>query len=61
MEHESAGVIRTRAELARRLAHELKNPRARKELLQIADDLEAEAAKLENNVVPIRRCRPDKV
>ena len=49
MQHNSAAVIRTRAELARRLAHELHNERARRELPQIADDLEAEADKMDKN------------
>ena len=47
MEQDSARAIRTRAELARRLASQLHNPRAASELLQIADDLESEALKLE--------------
>jgi uncharacterized protein YjiS (DUF1127 family) len=47
MQHDSASVLRTRAELARRLANQLHNPRARQELLQIADDLEASTDKLE--------------
>jgi molecular chaperone GrpE (heat shock protein) len=53
----SIEVIRNRAELARRIAHQLHNGPARKDLLQIADDLEAEAAKLEtvqSNVTPIK-------
>jgi len=47
MQHDSATVIRTRAELARRLAQQLHNERARSELLQIAEDLETEADKME--------------
>lgn len=47
MEHDSAQVIRTRAELARRLASQMANERARQDLLEIANDLEAEAAKIE--------------
>jgi hypothetical protein len=46
MEDDSAEAIRTRAELARRLAAQLANERARRELLEIADDLDAEADKL---------------
>lgn len=53
----SIEVIRNRAELARQIAMQLHEGAARKELLQIADDLDAEAAKLEagqSNVTPIR-------
>ena len=45
---------RSRAELARRLALEMHSEPARRDLLQIADDLIAEADKLEKNVVPIK-------
>jgi hypothetical protein len=44
--------IRTRAELARRLAHSA-GPKAAKALLEIAQQLDAEADSMENNVVPI--------
>ena len=46
--------IRTRAELARRLARELKDPNAVKALTEIAGALEDEAAKLEQNVIDIK-------
>jgi hypothetical protein len=41
MENDSASVIRTRAELARRLAGEMQSEQSRRDLLQMADDLEA--------------------
>lgn len=47
MSSESVSVIRGRAELARRLADELHTDRAKRELLEIAAGLEAEAARLE--------------
>ena len=43
---ESIRVLRTRAELARRIADQMNDGTARQELLQIADDLEAEAEKI---------------
>lgn len=43
--------IRTRAELARRLSTEIKDPAAQLALREIAAALEAEADALENNVV----------
>lgn len=43
---DSIKVLRTRAELARRIAGQMYDGTARRELLQIADDLEAEAEKI---------------
>ena len=57
-----AASIRTRAELARRLAIEINEPKAATALREIADALDAEADKLECNVVPIEeavRCNED--
>jgi len=52
---DSAAAIRNRAELARRLAARMHNDVTRRELLQIADELLAEADRLEaETVVPIR-------
>jgi hypothetical protein len=50
--------IRTRAELARRLSTEIKDPAAAATLREIADTLDAEADKLEQNVEPIRQQIP---
>lgn len=56
---EAAASIRTRAELARRLASELKDPSAVKALEEIADALDADADNLENNLVPlVQKFRP---
>ena len=54
MPNDSIAAIRKRAELARRLADQMHSERARRDLFQIADDLEAEVAKLESNIVHIR-------
>lgn len=53
-----AVTIRTRAELARRLSTEIKDPAAAATLREIADTLEAEADKLEHNIEPIRDTPP---
>lgn len=58
MGSELAVTIRTRAELARRLSTEIKDPAAAATLREIADTLEAEADKLEHNVEPIRDTPP---
>lgn len=50
--------IRTRAELARRLSTEIKDSAAAASLREIADTLDAEADKLEQNVEPIRHQIP---
>jgi hypothetical protein len=52
MPNEEISAIRTRAELARRLASE-SGPKAAKALREIAEMLDAEADQLENNVVSI--------
>ena len=52
MDQDAPAVIRTCAELARRIAHELHEGQARDDLLQIADDLEAEADKMERASPP---------
>lgn len=49
--NEIAASIRTRAELARRLANELSEPNAVKALLEIAAALDEEAAALEHDTV----------
>ncbi|MCL6730105.1 hypothetical protein [Sphingomonas hankyongi] len=51
---EHAAAIRTRAELARRLAGEIKEPRASAALREIADGLDADADMLERNVIQIK-------
>ena len=51
---EVAASIRTRAELARRLARELKEPNAVKALTEIAEALEHDAAQLEDNIVELK-------
>lgn len=56
---EIAASIRTRAELARRLASQLKEPNAVKALTEIALALEEEADKLEHNVVDMKRPSAD--
>lgn len=48
---EIAASIRTRAELARRRANELKEPNAVKALLEIAAALDQEADKFEGDIV----------
>jgi hypothetical protein len=55
MSVDTAAAIRSRAELARRLAAQMHNDVTRRELLQLVDELLAEADKLEaETVVPIR-------
>jgi hypothetical protein len=52
---EAVAALRTRAELARRLSSEIKEPRASAALREIAEALDAEADKLETeNVMKIR-------
>lgn len=52
--------LRTRAELARRLSQEIKEPNASQSLREIAEALDAEADKIaENVVVPIATGPPD--
>lgn len=54
--HEAVAALRTRAELARRLSTEIKEPRATAALHEIAEALDAEADKLETeNVMKIRQ------
>lgn len=54
--HEAAAALRTRAELARRLSTEIKEPRATAALREIAEALDVEADKLETeNVMKIRQ------
>lgn len=53
MGSEFVASIRTRAELARRLSTEIKDPAAATALREIADALDEEADKLERNVTPI--------
>jgi len=55
---QTAAQIRVRAEQARSLARELHNMQARAELLQIAEALDAEAAKLEVDVAAARSPTP---
>ena len=57
MNREVVASIRTRAELARRLARELKEPAAARSLLEIADSLDADAAKLEEESAAAHRAR----
>jgi predicted nucleic acid-binding Zn-ribbon protein len=54
MGSEAIASIRTRAELARRLSTEIKDPAAQQALREIADALEAEAESLEHNIVLIK-------
>ena len=59
---DSAAAIRNRAELTRRLAAQMHNHATRSELLQIVDELLAEADKLEaETVVPIRHEPPQEM
>jgi hypothetical protein len=53
MPRENVASLRTRAELARRLATELKEPKAVAALREIAEALDEEADKLECKVVRI--------
>jgi hypothetical protein len=54
--HEAVAALRTRAELARRLSTEIKEPRATAALREIAEALDVEADKLETeNVMKIRQ------
>ena len=55
MPGETAASIRTRAELARRIATELTEPNAVAALNEIADALDVEADRLECNVVQINK------
>ena len=59
MPDQTAAEIRVRAEQARRLAQELHNMQARAELLQIAEALDVEAAKLQVNVTAAWPPAPD--
>ena len=52
----SVASIRMRAELARRLANELKEPKAVAALREIADALDEEAERLQN--APLSNVRP---
>lgn len=61
MGNELVASIRTRAELARRLSTEIKEPAAAAALREIADTLEQEADKLEDNVASIRQPLPPAV
>lgn len=61
MPNDAVTSIRTRAELARRLSTELKDPHAIQSLREIAASLDAEADDLENNVVRLEEAvRPKK-
>lgn len=54
--HKAVAALRTRAELARRLSTEIKEPRATAALREIAEALDVEADKLETeNVMKIRQ------
>lgn len=58
MASDLAASIRTRAELARRLSAEIKDPAAAASLRKIAETLDAEASRLECNVTPISKPLP---